>query len=171
MKRILSLLLLALTLSAATASAQGTFSFGYIHYDSLLHAMPEYADAQAQLAQLRQQYEKEATYNEKNFKRLFADFLQGQKDFPQNILLKRQRDLQVAMERSLAYRQEADSLLREAELEMINPLRQRLDAAIRDVGTEQGYRFILNLDHNACPFINPAAGQDATPFVREKLAQ
>ena len=40
---------------------------------------------------------------------------------------------------------------------------------IRQVGTERGYAFIINIDGNACPFINTMVGEDATNFVKEKL--
>ena len=133
-----------LCLTALGAQAQSAVKYGYLNYDSLLYAMPEYATAQRDLAELRKKYEQEAVYNEKEFKRLFADFLQGQKDFPQNILLKRQRDLQDAMERGLAFRRSADSLLVCAERDLLRPVHTILNAAIRAVGLEHGYEYILN---------------------------
>lgn len=144
---------------------------GFIHYDSLVMAMPEYQQVQDEMQRLRQQYEAEAEYNESTFKRQFAEFLQGQKDFSANILLKRQRDLQNAMERGLAYREQADSLLRQAEMELSAPLYRKLDAAIREVGIERGYGYIANMDARSLPFIHPDIAEDAEPFVREKLMQ
>ena len=84
--------------------AQSTIKYGTIHYDSLLVSLPQYAQVQQRMEELQKKYEAETTYNEQNFKRLFAEFLQGQKDFPQNILLKRQRDLQEQMEKAIAFR-------------------------------------------------------------------
>ena len=158
-----------LCLTALGAQAQSAVKYGYLNYDSLLYAMPEYATAQRDLAELRKKYEQEAVYNEKEFKRLFADFLQGQKDFPQNILLKRQRDLQDAMERGLAFRRSADSLLACAERDLLRPVHTILNAAIRAVGLEHGYEYILNTAQRAYPFIHPEVAEDATPFVRAKL--
>lgn len=73
---------------------------GYLSYDSLLHQMPEYRVMEQNMQKLRAQYAAETSYNEENFKRMFTDFLQGQKDFPQPILLKRQQDLQVELEKA-----------------------------------------------------------------------
>ncbi len=144
--------------------------YGTVRYDSLLRAMPEYGVMQIQLQKLRQQYADEAAYNEMDFKRQFAEFLQGQKDFPQNILLKRQRDLQEAMEKGLAFRHDADSLLRQAAIDMERPVRQILDDAIRAAGRERGYDCIINLDSNAAPFVNPALAENAVPFITARLA-
>lgn len=168
MKRIILTLLLVLN-CVLSLSAQEKARLGFLSYDSLLHAMPEYAQVQQQMQQLRQKYEAEAAYNESNFKRQFAEFLQGQKDFPQNILLKRQRDLQEAMEKGLAFRNQADSLLTQAEADMLKPLYRRLDAAIQSVGMERGYEYVLNTDRRAYPFMNQAVAEDATPYVAAKL--
>ena len=80
MKRIILTLLLVLN-CVLSLSAQEKARLGFLSYDSLLHAMPEYAQVQQQMQQLRQKYEAEAAYNESNFKRQFAEFLQGQKVF------------------------------------------------------------------------------------------
>lgn len=168
MKKTILAILFCL-LSVGAAEAQSKVKYGYLSYDSLFKAMPEYAEAQSQMDELRLKYEAEVSYNEQGFKRLFAEFLQGQKDFPQGILLKRQRDLQDAMEKSLAFRHEADSLLAEAEKEMFLPVRERLNQVIRAVGLEHGYEYILNTDANAFPFIHKEVGEDAMPFALEKL--
>ena len=168
MKRTI-LLRVLLLVGCAAMQAQTALKYGYLHYDSLLVKMSDYAAAQEQLATLRKQYQQETDYNEQGFKRQFAEFLQGQKNFPQNILLKRQRDLQEAMEKSIAFRQSAEELLKKAAVDLLQPVRQRLDAAIREVGMEHGYQFVLNLDNNTVPFVHPQFGEDATPYVREKL--
>ena len=154
---------------ATPASAQSQVRFGYVKYDSILVSMPEYASAQKQMEELRKKYEQEALYNEQSFRRQYVEFLQGQKDFPQNILMKRQRDLQVAMERGLNFRHEADSLLKAAEEEMLFPIRQRLDKAIQEVGMEHGYEYIVDIDRQVYPFIHPLVGENANPFVCRKL--
>lgn len=169
MNRKMLLTLVLVALSCLTATAQSQVKYGYIHYDSLLHSMTDYAEAQRQMAELRKKYEAEATYNEQSFKRMFAEFLQGQKEFPQNILLKRQRDLQDAMEKSLAFRHEIDSLLNAAEDELVYPVRKRLDEAIQAVGLEHGYEYIINRDANTYPFVHHSVAEDATTFVEEKL--
>lgn len=166
MKHLITLLFALLPLALP---AQSTVKYGYVRSDSLLRSLPAYARAQSELADLRRKYEAETAYNEQNFKRLFSEFLQGQKDFPQNILLKRQRDLQEQMERSIAFRHQADSLLRCAEDELLKPLRQQLAAALRAVGLERGYEYIFDLDTGTFPFVHPSVAEDATPYVTEKL--
>ena len=171
-KRMTRLLFIFLLLLApCTMQAQTTIKYGTIHYDSLLVGLPQYAQVQQRMEELHKKYESETAYNEQNFKRLFAEFLQGQKDFPQNILMKRQRDLQEQMEKSIAFRKEADALLRAAEADMMKPLREMLDELILNVGLERGYEMSSNLDTPAYPFLHPSVAEDAMPYVKEKIAE
>lgn len=143
--------------------------YGYISYSQVLENMPEYKAAKQQLKELRAKYELEAQYNESSFKRQFAEFLQGQKDFPQSIMLKRQRDLQEALEKSLAFRDEAERLLKKAEVEALAPVKARLDNAIRAVGGTYKLVYIYNLDTNSLPYMNPNLVWDVTNLVKQKL--
>ena len=170
MKKIF-LMLAACCIAVAGAWAQSQVKYGLISYSQLLKTMPDYLEAQTQMQQLTQQYEQEAAYNEQNFKRQFTDFLQGQKEFPQNIMLKRQRDLQEAMEKSLAFRHTADSLLNCAREDMMRPVEERLNAAIQAVGLERGYECVVNTDGNALPFVHHSLCEDAMPYVEEKLKE
>jgi outer membrane protein len=143
--------------------------YGYLSYSQVLENMSDYKMAQQQLNDLRVKYEMEAQYNEASFKRQFAEYLQGQKDFPQSIMLKRQRDLQEALEKSLAFREEAVRLLKQAEAEALAPIKGRLDNAIRVVGGLYGLDYIYNLDTNAMPYVNPALVMDVTSLVQQEL--
>lgn len=152
------------------ATAQPRLTFGYINYNNVLQAMADYALAQQTMQNLRQQYDKEAAYNEDKFFKMYSDYIQGQKSFPQDIMLKRQKELQVAMDQGIAFRQQSEKNLEKAEQELLEPIRQKLDAAISTVAKEKGYAFVLNTDGHACPYINPLDGTDITLMVEAVLS-
>ncbi len=160
-------LLLLLLLLPVVAAAQ--FRFGYISYETVYRQMPQFAQAQQQLTELKAKYEQETVRNEEEFQRKFSDFLQGQKDFPSNILQKRQAELQEVMERSIAFRQDAQQLLSQAEKDLMKDVYRQLNNAIKAVAEEYGYAFVLNADDNAAPYINPEMGDDVTDLVRAEL--
>lgn len=143
--------------------------FGYISYSKALEAMPEYAKAQQSLAELRTAYDNELKRSEEAFNKQFEEYIDGQKSFPQNILLKRQKELQQLMEQSVAFKQEAQRLISQAEAEMMTPVNERLNGILAEIGTKNGFAYILNTDNNSYPFINPAQGIDITEEVLAKL--
>lgn len=159
---ILPLLLLCLT-------SQAQIQFGFISYGQILKEMPEYAQAQQDLAALKAKYEAEAQKGEEEFQRKFVDFLQGQKDFPQAIMQKRQAELQTLMDNGVAFRMKSQELIAAAEKDLMQEAQKRLSRTLLEVGVEMGYGFILNTDDNNCPYINPVVGVDVTELVRKKL--
>ena len=165
----LLLLLAATAVSAQDASEVRIPQFGYISYNAVFKQMPEYAQAQAAFEELKTKYDAEAKRAEDEFQRKFAEFLQGQKDFPASIMQKRQLELQDLMDKSVAFRKEAQRLLQQAEAELQAPVAAKLTEAIKAVAGERGLFFVLNTDNNAAPFIHPQAGIDITEAVLIRL--
>ncbi len=164
MKRvILSLILLYATfIFVAAQESTPTKKFGYLSYDAVLKAMPSYAEAQKSFNDLKASYAKELERSESEFSKQFAEYVDGQKTFPENILLKRQKELQQLMEQSLTFKQEAQQLLDKAEKELMQPVHQKLKEALYKIGSERGYDYILNTDNNSYPFVNNQTGEDIT---------
>ncbi len=166
MKHTLNLCLALLMLSLvmpAVCKAQHTF--GYLSYNTVLTGMAEYATAQESMKTLREQYDKEAEYNEDKFFKMYSEYIQGQKTFPEDIMLKRQKELQVAMEQGIAFRKDAEKLLANAEAELLKPVEEKLARAIAQVAQEKSLMFVVNTDAKAYPYINPEQGTDITTLV------
>lgn len=163
----LRLFILCLIVLPLTAAAQ--HYFGHISYTEVLHKMPEYEQVQKNMADLRAKYEAEAQLGESEFQKKFVDFLQGQKDFPQTILLKRQTELQSLMDNGVEFRKQMVSLLEKAESDLMKGVYAMLNKAIQEVGMEQKLICILNTDGNGVPFTNPEMGVDVTQKVLQKL--
>lgn len=144
--------------------------FGYLDYRAVFEAMPGYAEAQKSLAEIKAKYDTETAHNEENFKRMYLEFLQGQKDFPQTIMLKRQKELQAAMESGIQFRNQVSEMLTKAQEELEKPLLAKLDSAISLVGQEKGFDMIINTGEKGFPFINKVTGEDVTELVRQKIA-
>lgn len=165
------LFLLLLLAPVLPAAAQNAARYGCLSRQALLRQMPETRRAQQELDSLRAQFDRETQYNEAGFQRQFSEFLQVQKSLSEPLLRKRQADLQVAMERALAFRREGQALLDDARKRLFRPIEERLDAAIRVVGAERGYDLVIDTDSSAAPYVSPTLSEDATPFVHEKLVQ
>ena len=163
-KLFLLLFVLALPL---LASAQ--IRFGVCSYSTLLKSMPEYLMAQRSIDDLRQKYESEMKRSEQEFNAKYEEFLDEQRDLVPAILRKRQTEIQEMMEKNVAFKQEAQRLLKQAETDALAPVKLKLNKAMAKVGAQQGYAFILNTDGDACPYINPEMGEDATEAIKAQL--
>lgn len=143
--------------------------FGYLSYDLALKSMKEYATVQMRMDSLRSAFNAEMQRVEDEFNRKYEDFLDGQKDFPRTILLKRQTELQEMLQKNVAFKQQSVQEMKDTEAQLMAPLRIHLNEAIATIAREQGLALVINTDANACPFIEPAMGVDVNELVVKKL--
>ena len=151
------------------AQEDATFRFGYLSYQAALQSMPDYAIVQQKLDELRQQFQNETLRVEDEFNRKYEEFLEGQREFPQSILQKRQMELQELMDKNLAFKENSRKELEKAEQDLMAPLKIRLIEVLGKMGRERGYAFIIDTDVKALPFINPAMGHDLNQQVQDAL--
>jgi outer membrane protein len=169
LKKILFCCLPAVLWILLPTGGKAQYQFGYLSYQKALQNMPEYATAQTSLRALKDKYDTEAKYNEERFRKMFADFLSGQKNFPQEIMLKRQKELQVAMEQGISFRKDAERMLNKAEQEMMVPVTHKLDSILSIIGHENGFIFIINTDNHDFPFIHTQAGKDLNEIAIARI--
>ncbi len=160
-------LLIVLGVLSLTANAQTRF--GYFSFDNVLKSMPDYVMAQRSIDDLRQKYDAEMKRAEDEFNSKYEEFLDVQKDLVPAILRKRQAELQEMMQKNINFKNESQRLLKQAEADAFAPVKNKLYNALTKVGLAQGYAFILNTDGDACPYVNPEIGEDATELIKEAL--
>ena len=158
-------LLIVLGVLSLTANAQTRF--GYFSFDNVLKSMPDYVMAQRSIDDLRQKYDAEMKRAEDEFNSKYEEFLDVQKDLVPAILRKRQAELQEMMQKNINFKNESQRLLKQAEADAFAPVKNKLYNALTKVGQAQGYAFILNTDGDACPYVNPEMGEDATELIKE----
>lgn len=166
MKKLFFLLVFFAT---ATMAGAQSLRYGYFSLDSIFTAMPEYAAAQKNLSDLRAKYDEEMKRAESEFNAKYEEFLETQRDLIPSILYKRQTELQEIMEKNVAFKKEAARLLEEARKDAYAPLRARIFEAVRRIGGERGFAFVLNTDGDACPYVDPACGENINPLLRTAL--
>ena len=169
MKRLAILISIIFVCLGINAQADGGLRFGYLSYETALKSMSDYAIVQQKLADLRQQFQNETLRAEDEFNRKYEEFLEGQRDFPQTILQKRQLELQQLMEKNIEFKEYSRMEIEKAEQDLMAPLKIRLIEVLGKIGRERGYAFIIDTDVKALPFINPAMGHDLNQQVQDAL--
>ena len=140
------IIIMALCMLPLAASAQS--KFGYFNYDDMLKAMPEYTEAQNNLNMLKDNYESELKRSEDEFNKKYTEFLDGQKEFPKSILMKRQKELQNLMDQTLEFKKDVKEMLSKAEKNLMAPVKQKLDEAVAAVAQEKALDYVINTAGN-----------------------
>jgi outer membrane protein len=143
--------------------------FGYVSYMEIVKALPEYSIVEAHLDELQAKYEAEIERADREFNQKYADFIEEQSQFPDNIRMKRHKELQELMEKSMQFKDEVNLTMREARAEMLKPLYEKVDEAVMKVCIDGGYDYILDIDNRIYIAINPQNGSDVTEQLKLEL--
>ena len=164
MKRILFILLAFVAMGAMAQS-----KFGYVSYKELVKSLPEFCIVEAHLDELQAKYEAEIERSDREFNQKYTDFIEEQSQFPDNIRIKRHKELQELMEKAMAFKHEINNAMREARHEMMKPLYEKVDEAVLKVCIDGDYDYILNTDERVYIAVNPKNGVDVTSLVKREL--
>lgn len=164
MKRKLFALLALISMTAVAQS-----KFGYVSYMEIVKALPEYSIVDAHLDELQGKYEAEIERADREFNQKYSEFIEEQSQFPDNIRIKRHKELQELMEKSMAFKDEVNRAMREAREEMMEPLYEKVDEAVMKICVDGGYDYILNTDNRMYVAINPLSGTDITEQLKQTL--
>ena len=164
LKKILLALVVALPLGAMAQK------FVTVDLQALYSAMPETAAMDNQLKETSQQYENEYAKLQEEVNKLYADYQTIAKD---NTVLDtiKERHIQEIQERGQKveqFRNKAMQDLQQLQEQLMAPIQQKLNDAVKAVGVENGFTFIFPND----PMLVLYQGTDvvdATPLVKTKL--
>lgn len=155
-KYLFLLLLLPLSVVAQTNT------FGYFRYKTIIEKMPEYSQVCNDYEELKKQCDAEITRNEEQLTRAYVAYLDGQNEFPEPILRKRQKELQELVDKSILFREELQTWLATARDSLFAPMRAKIDDAVSRVCLHNNLAYIIDLDEAGYKFINPTCGFDIT---------
>lgn len=160
---------IAILLSLIAIGTMAQSKFGYVSYKEIVTALPEYCIVNAHLDELQAKYEAEIERSEREFNQKYTDFIEEQSQFPDNIRIKRHKELQELMEKAMAFKKEINDAMREARHEMMKPLHDKINEAVMKVCIEGNYDYILDMDDRTYIAINPQSGTDVTSLVKQEL--
>lgn len=144
-KNFAKLFILALALMLTTAvSAQ---KYAYIDSDYILNNVPEYQDAQNQMDELSEKWQKEIEGKFLDIDNLYKKYQADVVLLPADMKKKREEEI-ISMEKDVkAYQQEKfgqSGELFQKRQELIKPLQDKIYNAIEEIATTKNYAFIFD---------------------------
>ncbi len=169
-KKVFFTLTLLISLVGGTAFSQvlPQVSVAYVNTTELLDQMPEKAQATQQLLTLSENYEKELELMQNEYNKKYSDYITYQASLSENIKLRRMQELTELESRITQFMELAQKDIENREKELLEPLKQKINNAIHNVGIEQGYTVIYDLANPGIAFVSPDA-VNANPYVKSKL--
>lgn len=154
---------MAIAAIALPAAAQ---KFGVVDVNSIFSAMPETTAAQTQITEASKKYEDEFKKLQDEFNKQFTEYQQLAADTPAAIKERREKELQELDQKMAQFRQTAQQDLQKQQQTLLAPIETKIHEAIKAVGQEGGYTFILQQE---MPLFVGADVKDITADVKTKL--
>ncbi|MEZ4855578.1 MAG: OmpH family outer membrane protein [Gelidibacter sp.] len=167
MKQFKTLLFAALLFIGATSYTNAQSKIAHINTQELMKAMPEMTSAQAELDKLRKTYETEiqtmATELQTKMKQYQSEV--DSKTDEENA--KRAQEVQGMQQSIRDYQTNAQQDLSKKEADLLKPIYDKAEAAIKKVAKAQGYQYVLDSTQGTGVLV--ADGKDLMADVKKEL--
>lgn len=163
-KKILLAVAVALPFFAAAQAPK----FGIVEVQTIFQAMPETAAMQTQIEEVSKKYQDEFNKLQEEFNKKYTELQTLDKDAatPQSIKERRMQELQELNDKVQQFRQTASEDIERQQQTLMAPIQERIKTAIKAVGQENNFTFIL---FNEVPAYVGSEVVDVTPLVKTKL--
>ncbi len=163
MKKILFAALMLLAPIAVSAQ-----KFGHFNLAELVQQMPEYTTAQNELQTLAKQYEDDLKRMQDELQKKGEEFEKEQANLLDNVRQRRQAELQDLYQRYQQSLQDNQQAYQKAEAEKMQAISDKVMAAVKKIGDEGGYVYIMNVT-SGIPYISTKLSTDITPELKKAL--
>jgi len=160
--------IIVLVLCVAPIMAFAQNKFGHIDTQSVYNAMPEKATIEKTLQDLATNYEKELNGMREEYNKKLKDFVDKKDSMPQSVLQARQSEIVDMEQRISTLNQTAQTDLQKKQQELVQPLVEKIKKAINEVGLENGFIYIFDLQVPAIIYHSDQS-VDVLPLVKKKL--
>ncbi len=162
MKKLIVLLFMIIPLGAFAQEVK----IAFVNTQEVFMAMPEVSAMEKQMADLNEKYKLELSQMQDEYKKKYSDFIAQQDSLTENIKLRRMQEIEDIQRRMDNFMQVAQQDVQKKQQELIQPVQEKLQKAIKAVGDEKGYTYIID---PAALLYTGSNAIDATSFVRAKL--
>ena len=156
---------LLVVMLALPLGAMAQAKFAHMNSQDLIAVMPEFTKHQADLHAMSKPYQDEMQRTNEEVQKKYQE-VQAQADYlPKTIAERRQKELQDMDQPQEQFQQQAYQSMQKAQQDAMDPIYQKLDAAIQAVGKAEGVDYIFDLARTPIPFVR-AQSVDLTANVK-----
>jgi outer membrane protein len=172
MKNLLKLTLaVAFVLCGTTAFGQ---KFGRVDLAAIVPNMPEFKEAQANLESYGKDLQDQLEQIQVEFNTKYAEYEKNMSTYSESVLQLKQSELSQLQQRFVDFQQIAQQDMQKKEVEVMNPIYEKANEAVKKVATAGGYVAIFSTTGDqpasaGLAYFDPAALTDITASVKKEL--
>jgi len=168
MKSVFKICVLGILLfSAGFAKAQAP-KFGHIDLQALIQVMPERATAEKQFTAYQKELEDALGIMQSDYQKKYLEYATKRDSLSETVRKMKEDDLSAMGERIQTYQSSAQQQLQTKQGELLKPVFDKADKAVKEVGAEKGLIYVFDMSSRTILY-NSKESLDILPLVKTKL--
>jgi outer membrane protein len=167
MKKVFGLLLTAALIFTAQDGIAQSFKTGHINRDDIIMAMPDYDTAMKAYNAYGQELTNALELMQVEYNNKLDQYVKDSKTLTDLVKTNKEQELSDMQGRIANFQQQAQVQLQEKQTELLNPIIEKVTAAINDVAKAQGFVYVY--DVRTLIYFDATKSTDVAPLVKTKL--
>jgi outer membrane protein len=170
MKRIIGVAVLAiiLTLAGQKATAQAQ-KFAHINSEELIQLMPEFDSASKKIEKFRQELVNALELMQVELNNKSDAYNKESKNLTDMVKQVKEQELMDMQRRIQEFQGTAQQQLQDKQVELFQPVYQKVDKAIKDVGKENGFTYVFDVAKGALLYFDETKSTNLLALTKAKL--
>ena len=169
MKNSFRVIIVALLIAAPALSfAQKAYKFGHVNKRDIMDVLPEKDSALLKLTKFENELRASLQTAQEEYAAKFQKYAEEKDKLDPLIRQTKEKELQGMQQNIQQYNDNAQQLYSQKQNELTQPIIEKIQKAINDVGKEGGFTYIFDLSASAVAFYS-SDSQDVTELVKQKL--
>lgn len=167
-KMIVTLCIMAFLIPATVMAQSQNLKFGHINVSELMGMMPERDSIRQELQDYQKMLQKEMQTMQQEYTQKLQNYQEQREQFSQLVRKSKEQELQDMQSRIQEFQTTAQQDMQQKQQELLQPLMQRIDNAIKQVGHDNGYIYIFDTSAGAVVYQSEQS-KNVMPLVKEEL--
>jgi outer membrane protein len=167
MKRLIGIAAVALCIALPVQSQN--FKFGHINSDELIQALPEFDTATKKLEKFRQELVNQIELMTVELNNKNDAYTKESKNLTDIVKQTKEQELIDLNRRIQDFQQKASEDLQNKQVELFQPIYQRVDKAIKDVGKENGFLYVFDIAKGSLLYFDETKSNNIMALAKTKL--
>jgi outer membrane protein len=167
MKKVFGLLLTAALIFTAQDGIAQSFKTGHINRDDIIMAMPDYDTAMKAYNAYGQELTNALELMQVEYNNKLDQYVKDSKTLTDLVKTNKEQELADMQNRIANFQQQAQVQLQDKQVELLNPIIEKVTAAINDVAKAQGFVYVY--DVRTLIYFDATKSTDVAPLVKTKL--
>ena len=157
-----------LVLMPFAAFAQTAPKFGHVNAQAIMQELPEFIKARGELEAQSKQYENDMKAMQDEIQRKGDEYEKNQSTMNATAKAEAEAALNQLMQKYQQAYQDNQQALQKAQQEKMQPIMDKVITAIRNVGKNGGYVYIMDVS-SGIPYISDTLSKDVTADVKAEM--